>query len=366
MFDNFSYYSNDTEVMTNSGWKLIKNIDINKDLIMSLNPKNKEIEMVKATNLISTFIDGELYHFKTQKMDFCVTKNHKMVYIKKNERKINFKKAENIFFNVDRIPSQGFSWRGKKQEYFILPSVKQKQQYSNKDIIIPKKKIKMEDWLEFFGFWLADGCYRDHINTYGKRDYSISIKQDVKNEKYVLNLIEKIGFNCSISAGSDKNNKNYNIYSKQLWTYLSQFGRSADKFVPREFLELDIYYLIFLLKGYMNGDSYIDKNSSSHHFSSISFKLIENIQELILKVFGRISNFRISYYKLKKSENIIPLYEINIKLNESKILNTLYRYKEKISYNDNAFCLTLEKNHIMLIRSNKKINWCCDFNENKE
>lgn len=48
----------------------------------------------------------------------------------------------------------------------------------------------MDDWLEFFGFYLADGCYRDHINTHGKRDYTISIKQNKQNEEYVLNLIQ--------------------------------------------------------------------------------------------------------------------------------------------------------------------------------
>ena len=37
----FSCYSSDTEVMTNHGWKLIKDVDISKDIIMSLNPENK-------------------------------------------------------------------------------------------------------------------------------------------------------------------------------------------------------------------------------------------------------------------------------------------------------------------------------------
>jgi len=356
----FSCYSSDTEVMTNHGWKLIKDIDINKDVIMSLNPENKQIEMVKAVDFISSPVNGELYHFHNQNMDFCVTGNHRMYgYYKSyagDNKSLPFINAEDVR-KSHLLPLSNFSWKGVREEYFYLPKTTQLEQYSRKEIVVPEKKIAMNDWLEFFGFYLADGCYRDHINTCNKRDYTISIKQNRDNEDYVLDLINRIGFTATISSGSSSSNANYCIYSKQLWKYVSQFGRSEEKYIPREYMDLDKKQLAILLKGYMNGDS--SKSADGHiHFSSVSNKLINNIQELLLKVYGLITQIHEYERKHSYDNNKGVCYHIDINLNRYHKNFSKYGIPDKIPYNDNVYCLTLEKNHIMLVRHNGIIGWC--------
>ena len=352
----FSCYSSDTEVMTNNGWKYIKDVDINNDIIMSLNPETKEIEMVKAIDFISSPVNDELYHFHSHNMDFCVTGNHKMYAYYKNSKNENIfdgmKDAQNIK-KSNLLPIIGFSWKGKNANFFILPSVIQKEQYSRKEITIPDKKIPINDWLEFFGFYIADGCYRDHINTCGKRDYTISIKQNVKNEQYVLDLIQKIGFKAEISKNKNGNN-NYNIYSKQLYSYLSQFGRSCDKYIPREFLEMDTCCLRKLFEGYINGDSH--KTTNDINLSSVSKKLMENMQEIILKIFGQISHVRTVNAMYKNKPYVYYMISLNRNLKHRSFAK--YGKPDKIKYNDNVYCLTLERNHIMLTRHNNIIGWC--------
>lgn len=357
----FSCYSSDTEVLTNNGWKYIKDVDIKTDLFMSVNPDTKQMEMVKAVDFISSPVKGELYHFHNNNMDFCVTGNRRMYAhhnTYKNKQKVislSIRNAEDIK-KTNLLPLSGFSYKGVNQEYFILPEVKQLEQYSRKEITIPEKKIPMKDWLEFFGFWLADGCYRDHINTYGKRDYTISIKQNKKNESYVLDLINRIGFKAEITTRFD-DNKNYNIYSKQLWEYLYQFGRSADKYIPREFLDLDIDYLKALWTGYTNGDGSLCKNGQ-WHFSSVSKNLIDSIQELILKIFGIITQVHKRTRKHSYDDNYGTCYEMSVKLDRWHKDYSKYGTPDKVQYDDNVYCLTLEKNHIMLVRHNGKIGWC--------
>lgn len=356
----FSCYSSDTEVMTNNGWKLIKDVDISTDLIMSLNPDTHEIEFVKAVDFITSPVNGELYHYHSQNMDFCVTGNHNMYAYYKDchdvPRSIPLVEASSVKKSY-MLPLTGFSWNGNDQEYFVLPETKQLEQYTRKEIIVPEKTIPMEDWLEFFGFYLADGCYRDHINSLGKRDYTISIKQDVSNEDYVIELIRRIGFDARISAGSSDSNKNYSIYSKQLWEYLMRFGRSQDKYIPREFLDLDVKYLKALYKGYTNGDSSLCADGHIH-FSTVSEKLISDIQELILKIFGRITQVRKSVRKHSYDDNYGTCYSINVKLDKNRDNFSKYGTPKMIPYNDNVYCLTLEKNHIMLVRHNGIIGWC--------
>ena len=356
----FSCYSVDTEVMTDKGWKLIKEVDISKDTIMSLNPDSHAIEMVKAVDFIKSPVNGELYHYHTRHMDFCVTGNHRMYTEYKNcngeNVSIPFVNAEDVKKSY-MLPLAGFSWSGKDEECFILPATTQLKQYSRKEITVPEKKILMEDWLEIFGFYLADGCYRDHINSCGKRDYTISIKQNKSNEEYVLNLIKKIGYKVEISRGSTNSNNNYNIYSKQLWEYLSQFGRSAEKYIPREFLDLDTKYLMALYKGYTNGDSSLCTDGHIH-FSTTSVHLIENIQEIILKIFGRVVQYHKYIRKHSYDDNYGVCYSINLTIDKNRDNYSKYGVAEKVPYNDNVYCLTLEKNHIMLVRHNGKMGWC--------
>lgn len=356
----FSCYSSDTEVMTNHGWKLIKDVNIDKDIIMSLNPDNKHIEMVKAVDFISSPVNGELYHFHNENMDFCVTGNHRMYgYYKtsaKENKSLPFINAEEVK-KSHLLPLSNFSWQGVQEKYFYLPETTQIEQYSRREIVVPEKKIAMNDWLEFFGFYLADGCYRDHINTCGKRDYTVSIKQNRDNEDYVLDLINRIGFTATISSGSSPSNANYCIYSKQLWEYLSQFGRSEEKYIPRKYMELDKEQLAILLKGYMNGDS--SKCVDGHiHFSSVSNKLMDNIQELLLKVYGLITQTHEYERKHSYDDNNGVCYHININLNRYHKNFSKYGVPDKVSYNDNVYCLTLEKNHVMLVRHNGIIGWC--------
>lgn len=356
----FSCYSSDTEVMTDNGWKLIKDVDISKDIIMSLNPDTKNIEMVKAVDYIKNHVNGELYNYHTGHMDFCVTGNHRMYAEYRNcngeNVSIPFVNAEDVKKSY-MLPLAGFSWSGKDEKYFILPATTQLEQYSRKEITVPEKKILMEDWLEFFGFYIADGCYRNHINSYGKRDYTISIKQNKDNEKYVLNLIKKLGYKVEISRGSTDSNNNYNIYSKQLWEYLSQFGRSTEKYIPREFLDLDTKYLMALYKGYTNGDSSLCADGHTH-FSTTSIRLIENIQEIILKIFGRVVQYHKYTRKHSYDDNYGVCYSINLTIDKNRGNYSRYGVAEKVPYNDNVYCLTLEKNHIMLVRHNGKIGWC--------
>lgn len=358
-----SGYSNDTEVMTDAGWKLIKDINVGNDLVMSLNHENGCIEMVNVFDSVSNQVNNELYHFYNRNMDFCVTKNQEMYRYSCQERiskTLSFIKA-NCIRKSHLLPLVNFSWKeGMHTEYFYLPSTKQLQQYSRKEIQVPMKKIRMDDWLEFFGFYLADGCYRDHINSCGKRDYTISIAQNKVNEEYVLDLIKRIGFTCRISPkGNDRKANNYCIYSKQLWEYLSQFGRSQDKYIPRSYMNLERNQLAVLLKGYMNGDS--SRTQNCIRFSSVSKKLIDNIQELLLKVHGFVTQVRKRKMKHSYDNGECIFYYISVKLDRHHMNFSKYGIPEKIAYNDCVYNLVLDSNQIMLTRHNNIIGWGCSY-----
>lgn len=73
-------YSSDTEVYTNSGWKLFKDVK-KKDKIMSITPDTQEMEWVNYVQEVSYKYNGEMYEFNGGGMSLLVTPNHK-VYVK--------------------------------------------------------------------------------------------------------------------------------------------------------------------------------------------------------------------------------------------------------------------------------------------
>lgn len=277
---------------------------------------------IKAIDKLEQYYRGEMLHFNKRGMDLLVTPNHKMFSWRV---KSNGKYIPNEMLNAKEIkrshlhPLTGYSYIHnikndvKNEDFFTLPSVNQIEQYTGKEITVEEKKISMGDWLEFFGFYLADGCYRDHINTLGKRDYTVSIAQNEENLNYVLSLIDAIGFKPRYGK-KQKDRKCYNIsiYSKQLWMYLEQFGRSPDKYIPREFLNLEPKYLERLLLGFIMGDSQINEKTLT--ITSRSIHLVQGLQEVILKLYGEIAHVskRVDkykgedyvYYKLTLHKNI--------------------------------------------------------------
>ena len=159
----FSCHSDDTEVMTSGGWKLFKDVDIEKDMILSLNPETNLVEWVHAVDKIVSPVNGHLLRFVGRSMDFKVTGNHRMlVHSRRSDGSVRLKglvDADAVLPN-DCLKLSGFSWRGTPSEFFELPSVEQNEHCSRNKILVPEKKIPMNAWLEFFGFWLADGYVR--------------------------------------------------------------------------------------------------------------------------------------------------------------------------------------------------------------
>ncbi len=350
----FSCYSSDTQVLTSNGWKFFKDVDIKTDKIYSLNPDTNEIEIVNAVDFIKSPVNGNLLNFNTRFMDIAVTDNHKMfTYYTNCNGEYKYKgliEAKDVR-KSDLLKIKGFSYFSENKDYFILPATTQKEQYSRKDIDIPAKEIPMNAWLEFFGFWLADGCTHHGNNTQGNPRYIVDIKQSLTNKDYVIQLYKNIGYDCKVHENGGKGN--FCVYSKQLWEYLNQFGKSGTKFVPREFLELGKENLMALYKGYTNGDSHNGNNGII--LSSKSEQLMSDFQEIILKLFGQIVTVR----KVNSIYNNEPYVYYMISQCETKHHNySKYQTPKTIPYNDYVYCLTLEKNHIMLVKRNGKISWC--------
>lgn len=348
----YKCFSSDTEVKTNNGWKKYTEIDKNKDQILSINADTLEVEWSNIIQILEKNVKEDLINFKHKFMDILVTKDHRMFSYRKGKHMSIIDNAvpANKINTMDYIPKIGYKWKAPLIENIEIPgcyvSDGQKGIY-NEPIYINSIKFA-----KFFGLWIADGYCRHTKNKKGDYRYTVGIKQSINNENELLSIIECIPFN--IHKYMDSMNKaNYEFHSKQLWEYFIKFGYSKNKYVPIEIKNNSIEVLKSFMEGYTFGDSYKSNNNTIINYSSISENLINDIQEIQLKLgyFEQVSLIHSKYYKN-------TLYKLSYGKSK-KTNNRLYYLKEHnknnikyVPYKGKVFCLQLEKNHFFLLRRN--------------
>lgn len=344
-------YDTETECFTRNGWKHYDEITM-EDEVLSLNHETQEMEYSGIDNIIVRDCEEQMIRFNTSSLDLFVSSKHRCYTVEKFTENLKYgerirnrerKNVDNIRFaeNItaaSSIPRTGYKWsNGNNVEYIEIPSVKIKHNgKTQKYHMTENVKIDKVSWLRFFGLWLADGC-----TTKNGSGYSVSIKQHNNNRDKVIEILNNIPFDYSEHQNIGKDTANYNIYSKQLYSYLLQFGKSREKFIPRWILDLSKDDLLIFWEAYTFGDSH--KNGQGIKISSMSEELIIGLQEVALKL-GTICQIR------TKETNTGTLYYFqynpksrNIKYGKKVIVN---------GYNGLIWCLTLKKNSVFLVRRN--------------
>lgn len=351
-------YSQDTQVLTSSGWKYFYEVEQN-DKVFTLNNQTNEIELQRPTRFYEFNYNGQLYNFKSKKLDLLVTPNHNMVVdqycpnCKGGIYRRKIVKAKDFNPNEHFIPKQAI-WKGKKEEYFVLPGI-EIQQYSGftkryRKIKIEPKKIPMNDWLPFFGFWLAKGSTSlRKRNRKGKKkrhsyEYQVRIFQNKgKKADQFEAILRKLPFHYNKKISGKK--IEFLISDKQLFSYLRQFGKGEDKFIPEEIKNLEKHQLITLTDWMMKGDGYI-KNGNVEYYTKAK-KLADDFQELILKL-----GFTANIYEKRKGN--FQWYKVcNSRRKHFKISKRNIR---KVNYQGKVYCLEVP-NHTLYVRRNGKACW---------
>jgi len=343
-------YSKDTEVLTEDGWKLIKDIVDKGEAVKvaTLNPITKQVEYCYPSNYIKQHRNETLFHQKNDYVDLLVTNDHSL-YIKypKNDYKlIPAQQANKICYYKRDFPYENTK---KVFEYHMIEkyvniSYEGKYKVTRE---IEEKHIKINDWLKFLGIFLAEG-----YTGQGKHNKSIvgvsqSKKANPKKYLRIKKLLDRLPY--SYNMLNDK--MGFAIYDMQLWEHLSVFGKCRDKHIPREFLKyLTKRQCNILLKWLIMGDGH-KRGYNSYSYATVSKQLANDVSELALKA-GFTS--KVSY----QNSSTKDIYTISIsKKYKECIVNSKKDYRAQIKYNDYVYCLEVP-NHIMYVRRNGKSIWC--------
>lgn len=75
-------FDKDTEILTDNGWKYIKDCDIKRQ-IFSMEPITHNLDWVSSIYHTKYHYTGKMYHYKTNEIDLMVTSDHN-IFCSKN------------------------------------------------------------------------------------------------------------------------------------------------------------------------------------------------------------------------------------------------------------------------------------------
>ena len=335
-------YSDDSEVLTNRGWKLFKDV-FDDDLILSLNPTNRTPEWVESTNRQCYRSNGDMIHFFNKSLDCLVTPEHNMVYLNKNDGRIKNCQAK------EYTKGKGAFYRG--------------CEYESEDVAfyeIDNIKIPFDLFCEFMGYWLSDG------STMGNAGVVISQQEGEPARDRIVNCVKRIGFEPHL----DK--QKVAFYSTPIRNYLKIFGKCSHKFIPSVIKNASVRQIRIFLNAFMLCDGYRRpcKSFVGNHgtefksdkdeilYFTVSERMAGDLSELILKS-GNRPSFSVNKAGVSHKSNgsIITSNYDCYSIRECYSVTATVFHKEIQHYDGFVYDLTLEKNHIMYIRRNGKCFW---------
>ncbi len=194
-----------------------------------------------------------------------------------NSRKDLFKLAYSLGYAKSTIQN----WTKKK----ILPAkifkkikekVKEEESYlksygASKEV--PTKLKLDENFLNFIGLWIADGCY-------DKNAVILSVQEE-KNRECVRKIADRFGINLKMHSDKFSLMLNSAMLKEVMEKILNLTGNAYTKNIPQWAYNLSNKQIGYLLKGIFSGDGCVSDKEIL--FSVRSKELVEDINTLLLR-----------------------------------------------------------------------------------
>lgn len=298
-------YDESTEVFTKEGWKYWKDVAETDFLACNIDGR---MEFRQPGALHSSHYRGPMYGLTAGKIGYLVTPNHRMwVSTPWRPDVWRIAAAPEIHGKERRFDCghQPFS-PGELTEHFELPKVK------GGNATKTLAPIKMEDWAEFMGWYLSEGCveYNEKESRYLVR---LSQSEAAHPEEYRQIQALLCRLPGSWCATADK--RGFAVGVKQLASYLEQFGKAHEKFIPETLQWTSVGAREALLESLLLGDGRIDSNRSDGRsysqrvYTTTSRQLALDVERLAIGLGYPVS---ISVYEDDREARYLATYEVRL------------------------------------------------------
>jgi hypothetical protein len=243
-----------TYLLTNTGWNIVQKLTIGQKIF---GLKRNNLKLATITNIKKQQYYGDVYTINKSFLlpnTLLLTKAHRLQKIK------NIK-------NIKNLTTPQYDYSG----YTLNPITHRGTMFDTCLI------------LKVIGYFVECGKLKQK-NTIV-----------FKNKELKLKAISKILNSLNIKNFLSINNRGLSLisYDRNLYNFLLQFGSERNKHIPRKFLNLDKYFIRYLLSAILNSSmsnsAKITKDYKLEPETRVSIttpseKLVDNIHELIIKL----------------------------------------------------------------------------------
>lgn len=361
-------YDNETEILTQNGWKYFSDIS-DDEIVATLNPDTHELEYHKIIEKYVYDYSGEMYNYKSASVDLSVTPNHKLYIRDRSTKTWKLEEAQNIKLKHFGMKKDA-KWNGTHVETYKIENV----------------EINMNDWVEFLGYFISEGhtssstsIRKERVRTRKKINNDSGIAHTTYHEKGGYNHtnymtvitqlkpenIEKIDIclkKLPFTFCRHDDSGTWSCNNKKLYLELKKIGKSSEKYVPYYIKQLSTEQLLKFYNAIMLGDGSIKTSTNGsikRTYYTSSKQLANDMQEILLKI-GYAGDVHITDRRNKTKRgykyNYLE-YAVRIKHHSLSPDPGVGFVPVITKYDDKVYCVNVE-NHIVYVRRNGKAVWC--------
>ncbi|MCS3827659.1 hypothetical protein GGP85_003129 [Salinibacter ruber] len=361
-------YDDGTEFLTRRGWVKGENLR-DDDRFATLDQDTFELEFQEASRIYVFDYKGEMYRIENQQLDLKVTPNHNMWVKSRGARHLrgsveiddpehreafSLENVKDIVGKARRYLKTA-NWKSVSEPQFIqIPA----GTYGGTCPSNPGFKIRGDRWAEFMGWYITEGsAYSPRKGAY-RVEISQSKEANPKHYKRIRTLLTNMGLPFQ------ELDRGFIIAHKGLYEKLKPLGRSHEKYLPREVLDMGSGNLKRCLDAMIAGDGCTYTNEESGHYGNVSFtttskRLAGNLQEIAIKL-GYSANLKLEkrtdkyaegvrcYYLSISNTTIAPWTSWGKKAKKSQ-------REEMTRYEGKAYCPAVPNGVVMVRRSGKHV-----------
>lgn len=295
-------YSEDTEVLTDSGWKFFPQV-LETDKVLTYNPDTNKL-LWDNSNVVCREIKDSMIEVSHANIKLCVTKDHRIYQSVPERREYNFITASQMA-GLNRIPHS-------KQTRFRIPKYFIGSKRDESCISIPKisycttvnighgktkeKSIEFEvtkDFMVIAGAYISEGHTNNHLKYGSGSTCQITQTEGTSLYNNVIEALNNLGWQYRIGKDPRKPQIKWIIFGEGiLWVRLFDelFGKgSKNKHLPKWFRQLPDEYLQIMLTNMYLGDG-SHTTTRKERYLSISQRLLEEVQEVFV-LLGKNASF---------------------------------------------------------------------------
>lgn len=342
----------ETRLRTKDGWKFVADVTTD-DWIATLNPVTDHLEWQKPTHTWSYDYSGDMYELSTKTLNMLVTPEHRLWVQREKDTGQTyqavtagefFKRQGRWRFKKDCL------WAGREQERFVFPKLKPNAKFKNwrKDTAV-LTDTAMDDWLEFLGYYIAEGWCRKAAGYVLIGQFRTSPHWQKIND-----LLLRMGLSFTYA----ENDGRFSIGNVWLWRQLRHMGNSYTKRIPDFVQELSPRQIRIFFDAYMDGDGH--RGPSTWEFSTSSEGLAYDLQLLILKL-----GWATHVSRCDRTDNLsthphwrgrVIRSQLRPLIRKDKLNDGLHNVERMVKYTGKVHCITVP-NHIVYAERRDKTYW---------